>query len=293
METNELEYLISLFDDPDSVVREAVDRRLASAGREVLPSLRSAMRRERDPLLKESIGKRLDSLSARFALEDFRTYLGRDYQDITEASGIIISMIRGDGFDLRKFHSDISLMAAAMPDVADDSRTAMERTRLFNDGFFHTLGFHVQDILMTDPGMMLLDDVASTRKGNQVTVSLLYFILARTTGLDIYPLSFPGGFVPVYRENGKRLFFVNSFHGGEVFSAHRLKDVLNNAGYAFSADSFIDRDDNFLVSFYLELLLHCPAAGAFAASRPLLEKALKMAGGIGIPESGAADEEDW
>ena len=100
-----------------------------------------------------------------------------------------------------------------------------------------------------------MDRVLLSRSGNPIAVSLSYFLLANAVGLPIYPLSFPGGFVPVYLdEHGKILFYLNIFKQGTIFLENTLKHFFEDMGMPYNPELLKIEQERALLKIYAEFL---------------------------------------
>ena len=77
IDPEEIEPLIALLDDRDTVVTELVDSRLASFGPAVLRTLRNRAQQEADPALKTTIEDRARQLNTTFKLADLQDFVNR------------------------------------------------------------------------------------------------------------------------------------------------------------------------------------------------------------------------
>ncbi|HON55051.1 MAG TPA: transglutaminase family protein, partial [Bacteroidales bacterium] len=93
------------------------------------------------------------------------------------------------------------------------------------------------------------------RDGSSITVSIIYFLLARSVGVEIHPLCFSGGLIPVFTdEKGKLLFYLNLFKGGELLVTKNFDDILRDRGIDFNFNFVKIEEDMALVTIYAELL---------------------------------------
>lgn len=252
----ELENLISLFDDRDSVVAECVEQRLKSSGHSVVRMLFDYAEKENNPSTKALIKERAESLNSEFRLEDFKDFTTRQHGPLSlfEAGFIICSFFDGrlnrDYFEELFFKCSGEYLAEH-----SDQRTGIENIRIFNHIFFHRLGFTVYDADISQEEFALVSRTLKTRKGNPFTLAYIYFMIAQVAGLPLKALCFPGGFVPVYVENGKELFYINVYRGGEIFLKDRLSGFLKATGLPVEPASFKLREDSSVTGIYLESLL--------------------------------------
>ena len=95
IDSDELESLVALFDDRDSVVSTLVDERFASFGPEVVRALRNRADRETNPAQKGAIVERAKALNINFRLADLQDFATRSPGPLSlfEGSWIISSLL--------------------------------------------------------------------------------------------------------------------------------------------------------------------------------------------------------
>lgn len=251
----ELRPLVSLLDDKDSVVSECVRKELASFGPEIVGRLRQ-MRSARDlDVPRELIDEVADSLNADFLTDEFARLVakGGDNISLFDAS-CVVSALFDDTFDKESFRSRFYRCSSEFMAESSDQRTAVENIRIFNHIFFFRQRFAVYDVEMKELEYALVSKALHSGKGNPFTIAFIYLMLARIVGLPLEVMSFPGGFVPVYVEGGKELFYVNVYRNGEIFMKDRLQEFISALGVPIDMKSFKVSGDATLMTIYLESL---------------------------------------
>lgn len=257
VDPEELEPLVTLLDDRDSVVTELVNNRLVSYGPEVVRSLRNYSEREPDAARKALITERAKSLNTEFKLADFQDFTTRTPGPLSlfEGSWIISSML--DWTLQRERYEELFFRCSQAYLVeGSDQRTGVENIRILNHVFYHRLKFTLYDVQLRDPKYALLSDVLKTRGGNPFALAFIYLMICQISGLPVELLCFPGGFVPAYVEGGKILFFINIYRGGELFPQDRLDFFLKATGLQIDKNAFRRRDESAMLTLYLESLLY-------------------------------------
>lgn len=241
---NELDALMRLLDDDDAVVSRCVDERLRSFG----PGIVSR-------LIEAHAYEKAEAINAGFRLEELERLLtdGEGPVSLFEASFLICS-IADCGLSRSRYEDLFFKCTSEYQREASDARTAFENINVFNHIFYERLGFTLYDMILEKREYALVSDALSGRKCNPVVLVFIYIMMARTCGLPLVPLCFPGGAVPVYMENGKELFYVNVFRKGEIFYRHNLGASLKFIGGALGNFEFKVRDERALLSIYLESL---------------------------------------
>lgn len=286
----ELKSIVTLLDDTDDFVIKAINKRMLGRGASVLSDLEELYNREKSYKTKGLIADKIQFLSNEFVLEEFENMLVREYPDLERGIYLISKLIVPD-IDEIYFKDLIGVLIRDLVEEINDKKTALEKMQIFNHIFYHRLLFKCGDYPVTRESTTVLTSVLSSRHGIPLSISLVYFLLARCVGLEVYPMCFPGGFVPSYVENDKILFYMDIFREGEIFSESRLKYYLENQGVDIDTSAFEVRDDRTLLLVYLEVLhfMYTQKGDEYIVS--VLDRALRLFGDERVLESGEGDLE--
>lgn len=279
VDPEELEPLVALLDDRDSVVTDEVNNRLQSFGPEVVRSLRNRAERESDPERKALVVERGKWLNTEFKLADLQDFVTRSPGPLSlfEGSWIISSLL--DWTLQRERYEDLFYRCSGeYLAEGSDQRTGVENIRILNHIFFHRLKFTLYDVQLRDPKYALVSDALKDRAGNPFTLSFIYLMICQISGLPVELLCFPGGFVPAYVEHGRILFYINLYRGGELFPQDRLEQFMKATGLKIDKSAFRRRDESAMLTLYLESLLYIYSGRKNEAMGTLLDRALTILG---------------
>jgi regulator of sirC expression with transglutaminase-like and TPR domain len=251
---SELISLVYLMEDPDPVVRNAVKERLMERGEEAIDLIERYVIPEAEEAKKEKYISILAEIKADIALDKLSSLLA-DPQPKLDMAMYLITRIADPFVNDVLFFQSIEELSDEISMEISEEKTPVENVEIFNYLFFKRIGFKHLDTRMQDSEKALMDRVLLSRGGNPVTVSLVYFLLAGAVGLPVYPLCFPGGFVPVYLDNdGKILFYLNIFKKGAIFVEDTLRQFFEDIGMVYNPDSLRVEQERALLSIYAELL---------------------------------------
>ncbi len=279
VDPEELEPLVGLFDDRDTVVTGLVNDRLASFGPEVVRSLRNMAEREQSPVRKSLIADRAQSLNTEFKLADFQDFTTRAPGPLSlfEGSWILSSLF---DYTLQRERYEDLFFRCSQEYLAEgsDMRTGIENIRILNHIFFHRLKFTLYDVQLQDPKYAPVSDALKTRNGNPFTLAFIYLMICQVAGLPVELVCFPGGFIPVYVEGGKVLFYINIYRGGDIFLKDRLQGFLKATGLKIDQQNFRRRDESAMLTLYLESLLYIHSNRKDDKKSAVIDRALNCLG---------------
>ena len=208
---SELISLLSLVDDNDHFVRDAVRERLVARGDETIEQIERYWLPELPDDKKYIFQDYIEELKADIAFEKFESLL-KSPQPQLDKGLFLITKIADISAEETIFFPALERLINELNSEVSEDKTPFENIKIFNYVFFKRFSFHHTDTHMTMEESALIDRVILSRGGNPVSITLAYFLLARAVGLPIYPLCFTGGFVPVYLTNeGQILFYLNIF----------------------------------------------------------------------------------
>lgn len=286
----ELKSIVTLLDDTDDFVVEAINKRMLGRGVSVLTDLEVLYNKEKSYRTKGLIADKIQYLSNEFVLDELGKMVNHEYPDLERGIYLISKLIVTD-IDEIYFKDLLGILIRDLVTEISEEKTALEKMQIFNHIFYHRLLFKCGDYPITRESTTVLTSVLSSRHGVPLSISLTYFLLARCVGLEVYPMCFPGGFVPAYIEKDKILFYMDIFRDGEIFSESRLKYYLENQGVDIDTSAFEVRDDRTLLLVYLEVLHFMYTQKEDEYFTELIGRALSLFGDDRILENGEGDLE--
>jgi len=292
----EIEALIFLLDDPDEAIYRSVSERLAEQGTTVLPLLEKAWEKNLDPLLQE----RVEQLTHQIQFNDVRRALSRwaaeDGEDLLEAA-LLLDRYAYPERDQTALREKVAELRRAVWLELSQYLTPLEKVHVVNQVLFRHLGFAGLDDLARDPRASYLGTLLETRKGNPLSLGLLYLILAQQLELPIYGVRFPQhpllavteGYLPHFERVDLReqvLFYLYPFRHGAVVTARDIEDNLQKAGVKARPEFYLPVTNRSMFQEMLLILenlyrgkdLEAKAAEVAGLRAVLLENALPAAG---------------
>jgi regulator of sirC expression with transglutaminase-like and TPR domain len=264
-----LQALISLLDDPDHSVFEHVRSEIEKLGHNAIPALEHAWEsHEFGELFEERVENLIQMIQSSSVVNGLSLWVHSEEQNLLEGL-LTLTKFRYPNLKLDFVHE---FFEKARKDIwleLNDELTALEKLKVINHILFDVYGFAANKDDYHHPDNSFIHRVIETRKGNPISLSCLYLILARQLELPIYGVNLPRHFIlawvdQVSIDEGKTpkdadiLFYFNPFSEGAVFGANDidaflqelqikpnpiffrpctsidiLKRTLNNLGYAY------------------------------------------------------------
>jgi regulator of sirC expression with transglutaminase-like and TPR domain len=235
----EIEALIQLIDDPDETIFEHVRDKLKRYGSEAIPFLESSWEHEAMGLLFQS---RIENLIHEIQFEETKNDLSNwaqsEDKDLLLGS-IIISRYQYPGLDEQLISETIQQLRRDVWLELNDSMTAFEKVNIINRIFFGLYKFHGDTKNFHSPMNSFINTVIESRKGNPLSLCLVYSIVAQSLDLPIYGVNLPNHFILAFvDEHGSAqfiedkneygiLFYINPFSKGTIFGIKDIREFLD------------------------------------------------------------------
>jgi regulator of sirC expression with transglutaminase-like and TPR domain len=231
--------LIKLIDDPDESVFEHVRDKLLSYGSTIIPYLENSWEEDDFGLIFQG---RVEQIIHEIQFEEVKLQLSAWYgshdKDLVRGA-IIVAKYQYSGLreelileGLQQIRRDVWL-------ELNNKQTAFEKIKIFNRIFFGTHHFHGDAKHYYSPMNSYINMVMESRKGNPLSLSLIYSIVAQSLDLPVFGVNLPNHFILAYMdENGSGLFlteknefgvlfYINPFSKGSILDANAIKEFLD------------------------------------------------------------------
>jgi|TARA_R110000737_G_scaffold164321_1_gene191793 regulator of sirC expression with transglutaminase-like and TPR domain len=237
---NLLSALIRLVEDPDEIVYSHVRDKLLNYGKDAIPFLEISWEEEDWGLLFQSrIETIIHEIQFTEACRELKAWSHSDDKDILKGA-IAVARYQYPGLDEAKLYSDIEKITQDVWLEINQKNTALEKVRILNKIFFGTHKFKGNSKNFLSPLNSYINTVLETRRGNPLSLCLLYSVVAIKMGMPIYGVNLPNHFILAYmdefnvrHEMGNNnthgvLFYINPFSKGSLFDENEIKDFLKS-----------------------------------------------------------------
>lgn len=239
MSETEIRALITLIDDPDEGVYNQVRDRIVSLGDHVVPVLERAWEYDDlGDLFRNRIEDILHTIHLASVTDRLKAWHATGGDDLLEGA-LIISRYRYPDMDEQKVKARLASIRQDIWLELNDHLTAFEKVRVFNHIFFQVHGFKGNKRNYHAPQNSYINEVLDSRKGNPLSLAIIYQVLAEDLGLPLRGVNLPNHFVLAYldeesiggADSGQQgeeniLFYVNAFSQGDILGRNEINEFL-------------------------------------------------------------------
>jgi hypothetical protein len=242
MNRTRLKALIALLDDPDELVFESVERELLKESHTIIPALEEKWELSYDETSQERIENLIQDLQFKKTKSHLMHWIQSEEHDLLEGY-LALDRIQYPDVNHEGIRLKISKIKNEVWLELNDSLTLLEKTTVLNHFLFNIHGFSINHQNLKSPQNCYLNQLVDTKKGNPVSLSILYTILARQLGLPVFFTDFPKNPLvavvdgelarKVHGKNTKSdvLFYINPSNKGSIASRKEVKYHLKKNNF--------------------------------------------------------------
>ena len=229
---NEIDALVRLLDDPDQEVYRHIEKKLLSYGAEVIEFLENAWEHSLDTLLQERIENIVHQIQFNSVKEDLSLWYLSGAFDLLQGA-LVINRYQYPDLDEQKVINQIEDIKREIWLGLQYDMSALEQVKLINHVLYNQLGFGGNTKNHHDPQNSYLNQVLESKRGNQISLAIIYSTLAQKLDMPIYGINLPQHFILGYLDESKQesteygvLFYINAFNRGNIFGKHDVDQFL-------------------------------------------------------------------
>ena len=224
--------IIKLLDDPDEQIFELIEDKILSFGSEIIENLETAWAQSFDALLQKRIENLVHKLQFNNVKQDLALWHTSGNFDLLRGI-LIINKYQYPDLDEQKIINQIEAIKRDVWLQLINECSPAETVKIFNNVFYNSYHFSGNTLNHQDPQNSYISQVLESKKGNQISLSIIYSIVAQKLDIPIYGINLPQHFVLGYVNEEKKedtdtpiLFYINSFNKGYMFGKRDIDQFL-------------------------------------------------------------------
>ncbi|MFC6998403.1 transglutaminase-like domain-containing protein [Rufibacter roseus] len=304
MTNKEIKALISLLDDEDPDVVAHVHQKIVDLGESITPFLEEAWEESLNPEHQKKLEDLIHDLQYEALLRRMKGWKEEGAEDLLYGMWLINTYQYPD-VSLEKIKQTIAeLFYEAWVNVRPEMHP-YDQVKSLNHVLFKLHHFSANTKNFHAPGNSMLSQVLESKRGNPLTLCVIYMLLAQKLGLPIYGVNLPNLFVLTFKGDILPQFYINVYNRGLILTKSDIDnyiqqlnlhpidifyepcapiDIVRRAlrNLSLSYEKLNDPEKATEIERLLDALADEPAPGAEDGSE----------GESGDPEDGSGGEED-
>ena len=227
------EVLIRLLDDPDEYIFSSVQKELKSMGAEVLPFLEECWLVSANDILQQRLIAIIDAIQQSELHSLMTQWIETTPEDVLKGA-YLIARFQYPDLDFIDIDKQVKKLADDVWLEINNNLTALEKVNIINRVLYDMHGFSANDSNFFSPQNCYINKVLETKKGNAMTLSIIYLSIAQKLELPIRGINLPNNFIVAYMDNGiygnvfrdNVLFYIDPFCKGTVFGRQEIDQFI-------------------------------------------------------------------
>lgn len=253
-DTSQITALIRLVEDPDPNVYGHVKDRLVQLGTEVVPTIENTLDQWSQQLRfndghEDRLQTILKEIQFNEVKHDLLKWRESSTRDLLKGS-IIISRFQFPDIDEKKVDRELEAIKQKVWLEINEENTAFEIVKIFNHVIFDICGFQSSKSDFYAAENSYINQVISSKKGNPLSLSILYSVIAQRLQIPIYGVNLPNhfvlGFVDEFQtlkmlgmhDDRNILFYINPFSKGRIFDHNEIENYLRSLNLPLQKNYF-------------------------------------------------------
>ncbi|MBI1769402.1 MAG: hypothetical protein HYR67_13620 [Bacteroidetes bacterium] len=225
MQEKELKALVSLLDDDDLQVVSHVEGKILSIGKDVIPFLEHEWESNLNPKVQNRIEELIHTLQYDLLRERLKDWYNGKEQDLLTGMWILATYQYPD-LELEKLKQDLEQIyyetwLEFRPDLYP-----FDQVKVINSVLFSKLKFGANTKNFHSPGNSMINVVLESRKGNPITLCVIYMLVAQKLKLPVHGVNLPNLFILTYKDDNHQ-FYINAFNRGLIFSKQDIENYIH------------------------------------------------------------------
>ena len=229
----EIKALLQLLDDPNDEVFEHVSENILKQGENIIPELEKVWEKSLNAILQERIETLIQEIQFLSTQKLLKEWKESGAVDLLKAAYLVAKYQYPD----LKYNDIIEAFNKIKRDAwleINNNLTALEKTRILNHILFQVHKFSGNSSNFFAPQNSYINHVFDTKKGNPLTLGIIYISLAQELNIPIYGVSMPRNFILAYIDEynihdpykDDVLFYINPYNNGKVLGEREIDYFL-------------------------------------------------------------------
>jgi len=268
MSVSQLNALISLIEDPDESIFAQVKTELISCGESALPMLEQYWEIHRfGDLFHNRVEALITEIQFTSICEALKAWKESPDQDLLEGA-LLINKYQYPAFELEEIRHSILKIRQDVWLELNDNLTALEITRVFNHILFgvHEFGGNKQNY--NAPQNSYIADVLNSKKGNPLSLAIIYQVIANSLDIPIFGVNLPSHFVLAYLDSNAMptgcsekkdygvLFYINPFSEGTLIHTDEIGEFLGQMDMESDSTHYVPCSNLTIINRMLSNLIY-------------------------------------
>ncbi|WP_236017516.1 transglutaminase-like domain-containing protein [Roseivirga sp. E12] len=226
LNNKELKAMVSLLDDDDFEIVQHIEDKIKEMGTYIIPYLEFEWENSFNPVVQKRIEDLVHNLQFELLKEKLYAWRINGGKDLLEGVWLVNTYQYPD-LEYEQLSKELEqLYYEAWLEFKADIHP-VDQIKILNSVLFGKLHFGANTKNFHSPGNSMLSVVLQTKKGNPISLCIVYMLVAQKLKMPVFGVNLPNLFVMTYKQDEVQ-FYINAFNRGLVFSKKEVDEYIAN-----------------------------------------------------------------
>ncbi|MFN3405397.1 MAG: transglutaminase-like domain-containing protein [Cytophagaceae bacterium] len=224
MDDKKIKALISLLDDEDTEVVAQVEREILSLGEDIIPFLETEWENNFNPIVQKRIEELIHIMHFDLLKSRLLKWKEEGATDLLEGMWIVATYQYPD-LEYAKLKVELDQIYFDIWSQLKSDLHPYDQVKILNSVLFTKFKFSANTKNFHSPGNSMLNIVLESKKGNPISLCVIYMLVAQKLKMPVYGVNLPNLFILTYKSENIQ-FYINAFNKGLIFSKADIDNYL-------------------------------------------------------------------
>jgi regulator of sirC expression with transglutaminase-like and TPR domain len=230
---NKIKALLQLLDDPNEEIYMHVSQNIIRQGLDIIPELEKVWETSLNEILQHRIENLIQEIQFTSTQNKLLEWKETGAINILEGA-FLIARYQYPDLKFEQIEKPFELIKKDVWLEINNNLTALEKTRVINHILYEIHGFSGNSTNFYAPQNSYINLVFESKKGNPVSLGIIYMAIAQQLDIPIYGVSMPKNFILSYIDqfnmdftnDNEVLFYINPYNKGAVLGKREIDYFL-------------------------------------------------------------------
>jgi len=226
MNKKEIKALVSLLDDEDHSIVNQIEEKIISLGNKIIPHLETEWESSFNPIVQRKLEDLIHTLQFDQLKARLLEWKEKGSKDLLKGMWLIATYQYPD-IEYKTLKKDIEQIYHEVWRAFRDDIHPYDQVKILNGVLYSNYKFRANTKNFHSPANSMINVVLDSKKGNPISLCVIYMLIAQKLKLPIYGVNLPNLFVCTYKTQQMQ-FYINAFNRGLLFSRSDLENYITN-----------------------------------------------------------------
>jgi regulator of sirC expression with transglutaminase-like and TPR domain len=226
MEEKEFKALLSLLDDPDQEVIAHVEQKIISLGNDIIPYLETEWENNFNPDVQKRLEDLIHTLQYDVLKDKLFAWKESGGENLLEGVWLLATYQYPD-LEYSKIKKELEQIYYEAWLEFKPEVHPFDQIKILNSVIFNKLKFGANTKNFHAPGNSMINVVLESKKGNPISLCVIYMLVAQKLKLPVYGVNLPNLFICTYKAKEVQ-FYINAFNRGLIFSRADIDNYISH-----------------------------------------------------------------